>query len=169
MAVIKLSSSVGGSTGWLGMMSSDSFSTNLNAIGYPGDKPWPTQWYYYCPGVSDSNAADSVTRNLCDIYPGQSGRWGAIRTARPAMPRRPASRGRVSEPQFHRQRSDASPPRAFLPPPQWELPQDLCGFPLRARHHQLPDLHLLHLGVHRIRLRRTLLQLPAAAHQHALL
>ena len=75
MAVIKLSSTIGYSAGWFGMMSSNSFNVNLNAIGYPGDKPnWPKQYYYYCPGVSDSNSGDSVTRNTCDFIPGQSGR-----------------------------------------------------------------------------------------------
>ena len=74
MAVIKLTSSIGSTTGWLGMMSSNSFNVNLNAIGYPGDKAWPTEYYYYCPGVSDSDSSDSVTKNTCDIWPGQSGR-----------------------------------------------------------------------------------------------
>ena len=75
MAVIKLASTtIGNTVGWFGMMSSSTFNSNLNAIGYPGDKPnYPKQYYYYCPSVSDSWASDSVTRNTCDFMPGQSG------------------------------------------------------------------------------------------------
>jgi V8-like Glu-specific endopeptidase len=82
MAVIKLNSPIGFSTGWLGMMPSNIFSNPLNAIGYPGDKTYATQWYYYCPSVSDLWPFDSVTKNTCDIFPGQSGSGNYVKNSK---------------------------------------------------------------------------------------
>jgi len=44
----------------------------VRSAGYPGDKLYPTQWTQTCT-VWDNNAADTITINRCDVYPGQSG------------------------------------------------------------------------------------------------
>jgi len=59
--------------GWIGIAPADTM-TNANIIvaGYPGDKPFGTQWTSRCK-VTDDDPTDYITLFDCDIYGGTSG------------------------------------------------------------------------------------------------
>jgi len=59
--------------GWMDMIVSDRYNVvTLRTTGYPGDKPYGTQWTQTCR-VNDWYADDTITINECDGFPGQSG------------------------------------------------------------------------------------------------
>lgn len=72
-AMIVLAEPVGNKIGWMGYGYSTADRTiNLNLSGYPGDKPYGTEWRAYCTNVPFDYSRDMIS-HTCDTYPGHSG------------------------------------------------------------------------------------------------
>lgn len=72
-AMIVLSQPIGNTTGWMGYgYNTAETSMNLNLSGYPGDKPYGTEWRSYCANVPFNYSVDKI-EHTCDTYPGHSG------------------------------------------------------------------------------------------------